>query len=217
MTEITNIMSGLLGLVITASVIIATPGPSIMFFIGQVVVRGKNTALHSVIGNAIGMTLIAVILSVGIGSLVMTSGAVLMVIRLVGAAVLIVIGYQYLTLPRHNFQKPDVEEEDVSKPLVSGIIVGFTNPKGFIMFGTIVPSFLSQGLENPVPVLLAYSMIPIVLGLIIDCAWVYTAHAVSSRPFFNSTGMRLVNIAGGSLIIIMALMLIWESVGVYLG
>ncbi|MEX0446346.1 hypothetical protein [Xenorhabdus sp. SGI246] len=49
--------------------------------------------------------------------------------------------------------------------------------------------------------------LPIVLGLIIDTAWVTTAHAVSSRPSFTEKRMKLVNLAGGGIVILIAIVL----------
>ncbi|EHD8557349.1 LysE family translocator, partial [Salmonella enterica] len=69
MTDIGITMTGLFGLVITSSIIIAIPGPSIMLFIGQVMMDGKGPALRGVLGNAIGMVIIALLLSIGLGSL----------------------------------------------------------------------------------------------------------------------------------------------------
>ncbi|EGQ1239209.1 LysE family translocator, partial [Salmonella enterica] len=65
MTDIGITMTGLFGLVITSSIIIAIPGPSIMLFIGQVMMDGKGHALRGVLGNAIGMVIIALLLSIG--------------------------------------------------------------------------------------------------------------------------------------------------------
>ncbi|EIP86683.1 hypothetical protein A33K_16286 [Burkholderia humptydooensis MSMB43] len=95
--------------------------------------------------------------------------------------------------------------------MIAGVIVGITNPKALIMFGTIVPSFLRRGVESPVESLLFFSLVPIGLGLLIDSAWVATAHAVSSRAFFNEKGLKLINIAGGGLMIAMAVLLATET------
>ncbi|EAZ3044362.1 LysE family translocator, partial [Salmonella enterica] len=78
MTDIGITMTGLFGLVITSSIIIAIPGPSIMLFIGQVMMDGKGPALRGVLGNAIGMVIIALLLSIGLGSLISESEVALL-------------------------------------------------------------------------------------------------------------------------------------------
>ncbi|AOJ04669.1 MULTISPECIES: LysE family translocator [Burkholderia] len=203
-------LDGLLGLVFTSAVLIAVPGPSIMFLVGQAMTAGRRSAMRGVIGNAIGTYCVAVIVALGIGTLLMRADSVLTGIRLLGAVVLLAIGVQYLltrSLPVAEVRAPAKRKQT----LVAGVIVGITNPKALIMFGTIVPSFLSRGVESPVESLLFFSLVPIGLGLLIDSAWVATAHAVSSRAFFNEKGFKLINIAGGGLMIAMAVLLAIET------
>ncbi|EHM7353064.1 LysE family transporter, partial [Salmonella enterica subsp. enterica serovar Rubislaw] len=96
MTDIGVTMTGLIGLAITSSIIIAIPGPSIMLFIGQVMMDGKSHALRGVLGNAIGMIIIALLLSIGLGSLISESKIALLILRVIGAIALLFIGLQYV-------------------------------------------------------------------------------------------------------------------------
>ena len=96
MQDIGVSVSGLLGLIITSSILIAVPGPSIMLFIGQVIMKGRSHALRGVIGNAIGMLSIAILLSFGLGPLILKSDFALPAIRMLGAVALLLIGIGYL-------------------------------------------------------------------------------------------------------------------------
>lgn len=211
MPEGLGALNGLLGLALTSAVLIALPGPSIMFLVGQTITVGRSNAWRGVIGNAIGMYGVAVIVALGIGSLVLHSGHALMVIRLLGAVVLLGIGIHYLTFPRAQPVAGEVTPQKFKRSLVAGIIIGATNPKALIMFGSIVPSFMGDSVERPVLTLLGFSLIPIGLGLAIDAAWVAAAHSVSASGFFIGRGMRLLNILGGGLMVLMALLLAAES------
>lgn len=91
------------------------------------------------------------------------------------------------------------------------MIVGLTNPKAFIMFGTIVPSYLGQDSGHSTTTMLGYSLVPIVLGILIDVGRVMAAHSVSTRAVFDAGRMRRVNLLGGVLIIAMALLLAWST------
>ncbi|CAQ86083.1 MULTISPECIES: LysE family translocator [Photorhabdus] len=200
-------LQGLLGLLLTSSILIAIPGPSIMFIVGQALSVGRANALRGVIGNAIGTYCVAVVLALGIGSLLTQSSTALMVIRLLGAIALLVIGFQYIFFSKPLQAGENISSKKNKQTLALGIIVGATNPKALIMFGTIVPSFLTEGIDSPILSLLSFSLIPIGLGLVIDTAWVAAAHAVSLRASFTEKRMKLVNILGGGMIIIMAIFL----------
>ncbi|WP_417502726.1 LysE family translocator [Marinobacter sp.] len=212
MQDIGVSVSGLLGLIITSSILIAVPGPSIMLFIGQVIMKGRSHALRGVIGNAIGMLSIAILLSFGLGPLILKSDFALSAIRMLGAIALLLIGIGYLVASKDASPVAAEQPTKRKSPLTAGVIVGITNPKAFIMFGTIVPSFLSGNLASPTNVLLMYSMIPIMLGIAIDSVWVVTAHSVSSRLFANVDSIKIVNRIGGGLIILMALTLAYEGI-----
>lgn len=216
MSDLGTPLSGLLGLIFTCAIIIAIPGPSIMFFIGQVMSAGRKQALYGVIGNAIGMFCIAMLLSLGLGALILKSNLVLSVIRLFGALALLYIGLHYLKPARSHPTLTQQSQPTQNHPLTAGIIVGVTNPKAFIMFGSIVPSFLSTDITNPTAMLMLYALVPILLGLIIDATWVMFAHMISSRTITNARHVILINRIGGSLIIIMAMVLATEVISAWL-
>ncbi|WP_022965616.1 LysE family translocator [Denitrificimonas caeni] len=216
MQDIGGSVSGLLGLIITSSILIAVPGPSIMLFIGQVIMKGRSHALRGVIGNAIGMLSVAILLSFGLGPLILKSDFALPAIRMLGAVALLLIGIGYLVASKAASPAATDQPAKRKSPLTAGVIVGITNPKALIMFGTIVPSFLSGNLASPTNVLIMYSMIPILLGIAIDSVWVVVAHSLSSRLFSNVDSVRIVNRIGGGLIILMALILAREAVSGFL-
>lgn len=203
-------ISQIMALAVTSTILIVIPGPSIMFLIGQAIAVGRSNALRAVIGNAVGMLLIALILSIGVGNLIEKSIAILFILKLVGAVVLLTIGLRYI------FTQPDLEitsvgEEKKATSLFSGMIVGLTNPKALIMFGVIVPGYVPIQASNPTTHLLLLSMIPIVLGIIIDSLWVLLASKLTNRLISNRIGIRIIYLIGGVLIIAMALILVLES------
>ena len=57
-------------------VIVAIPGPSVMFIVGQALARGRRAAAITVCGNAVGAYLQVVVVAFGIGILVERSIAV---------------------------------------------------------------------------------------------------------------------------------------------
>ncbi|WGS48393.1 LysE family translocator [Paraburkholderia sp. D15] len=204
---------GLTGLIITCIVLIAIPGPSIMFLVGQAISSGRNTALRGVLGNALGTYAVAVVLAAGIGTVLAQSGFFVVLARFIGAIVLAWIGFMYirpkapLKVGIHPATGPGGKMRRAS--FLSGFIVGATNPKALVIFGAILPGFIPDA-DNPVGTLLAYSLVPVGLGIVIDSIWVWVAHAVSSRA--RTLNERKIHVAGGCLMILMALLLIKEAV-----
>ncbi|WP_353979341.1 LysE family translocator [Salinicola endophyticus] len=205
------LLNGILGLMLTSAVLIAVPGPSVMFFIGQVMAAGRAHAVRGVLGNALGMALVAIVLSFGLGRLITHNDGVLVVLRLIGALVLLMIGLKYLRVDKSRGVANGQTVEHQAGSFLSGAIVGVTNPKALIMFGVLVPSFLAKGSESPVAVLMLYSLIPIVLGVVIDLTWVMAAHMISRSAFLKGAAIQWINRGGGLLIVMMAILLFWEA------
>ena len=84
----------LAALALTAFVLIAIPGPSVLFVVSRSVTLGRRAGLATVVGNATGIYVQAIAVAIGIGSIVERSVAVFEVIKLAGAAYLVFLGIQ---------------------------------------------------------------------------------------------------------------------------
>src|SRR5699024_3063009 len=138
---------------IAVFILIVVPGPSVVFVISRSLAHGWRTGLATVIGNSSGLLAIVILVSVGLGPLVQRSGTALLVLKITGGAYLIWLGVQAVRA-RHEFQfgagatsaeVPAAETsgrtsrsgagESVWRSIRDGAIVGFSNPKGFVIFG----------------------------------------------------------------------------------
>ena len=218
-------MSGALGLLLTCVVIIGVPGPSVLFIIGQALARGRTRGLISVLGNTLGMVVLALVFAAGVSELIGREPRGADVIRWLGAAVLVLIGAIYLkgsslptatsgptaTAPPTGSASPAVRT-DLGRAmdrtgLGQSFAVGLTNPKGMVMFGVIVPSYAAAG--TSARGLLALSAIPLLVGLVLDSAWVLlAAWARSWLTGQGSTALRWLERCGGVLIIALAVQLV---------
>ena len=83
-----------LGFAVACLIVIAIPGPSVLFVIGRALAHGRRTALASVAGNVAGVQVVALSIALGIGTLVQRSDVVFTVVKLGGAAYLVWLGVQ---------------------------------------------------------------------------------------------------------------------------
>src|ERR1700758_3311963 len=77
---------------LTVYVLILIPGPSVLFVVSRGVALGRRAALATVVGNASGFALQLALVSLGVGAIVARSDAVFTVLRLIGAAYLVLLG-----------------------------------------------------------------------------------------------------------------------------
>ncbi|MGI8306785.1 LysE family translocator [Saccharopolyspora hattusasensis] len=144
-------------------VIIAVPGPSVLFVVGRALAHGRRTALTSVVGNAIGCYLVAVAVALGVGAVVAQSLVVFTAIKMAGAAYLVYLGIKALRSSRPLAgelpgQTPGL---GILKTLREGVVVGVANPKTFIFFTAVVPQFIDPELGHVPVQMLLLGLIPI--------------------------------------------------------
>ena len=186
-----------------ALVLIAIPGPSVVFTIGRALAHGRRIALLTVFGNSLGLLTVVILVSVGLGNLVATSDTVFNVLRYGGAAYLVWLGISTLRHGRSVVQDVVVDEPAMG-PLTAirhAAVVGMTNPKGYVILGVLLPQFVdrSRGQESLQMFLLG--LVAFVIGLVSDSLWALLASQL--RDWLNRSprrGRALSGVSGLSMI-----------------
>lgn len=172
-------------------VIIAIPGPSVMFAISRALVLGKRGAVLTVVGNGIGVLIQALAVSVGLGVLIQTNELLMNIIRLTGAGFLIYLG---ITAIRHRRVGLDLTTPAVaprsSHILRESILVGLSNPKTIVFFSAAFPQFVVSGGTPIVFQMILLSVIFVVFGISGDAIYALTAGA--ARDWFAKSQDRVV-------------------------
>ncbi|HSU74937.1 MAG TPA: LysE family translocator [Terrabacter sp.] len=134
---------------IASILFIQVPGPSLLFTIGRALTVGRREALLSVAGNAIGVTVQALLVAVGLGAVVAASATAYTVIKVAGAAYVIWLGIQAIR-HRHEAREAMGAQRTPLSPkrphaLRVGVVVGLTNPKTVLFFVAFLPQFVNTG------------------------------------------------------------------------
>lgn len=191
---------------LTALVIIAIPGPSVLFVIGRALTYGRAVALLSVLGNSLGLLTVMVLVALGLGAVVAESVVVFTAIKLAGAAYMLWLGVQAL---RHRRGlRVDVDGTEATRtPLTrahavrQGLVVGVSNPKAFMMFAAVLPQFVDRGTGQVTAQLLVLGLLAFTIGLLCDGLWALLAAQL--RSWFNASddrGRALGTVGGVSMI-----------------
>jgi threonine/homoserine/homoserine lactone efflux protein len=190
-----------LGFGLVALVLIAIPGPSVVFTVGRAISYGRAVALTTVLGNSLGLLVVLVLVSFGLGGLVATSDTAFEALKLAGAAYLVWLGIQAVR-HRHGVQVRDLHGPAVGglRALRQGFVVGFTNPKAYVIFGAVLPEFVDPGRSGSVQMLLL-GLVAFGIGLCSDSIWALLASRL--RQWFNGSparGRALGGVGGVSMI-----------------
>lgn len=181
-------VSNLLGFLLLAIVIIVVPGPSVLFAIGRALVLGTKLAVLSVLGNALGVGLQIVVVSLGLGVLIQQAPGLFFAIKIIGALVIAFLGIKAI-LDRAKLELADEKSSSSKAVLQQSIVVGITNAKTFVFFVAALPSFVSPADGNPIIQMLILGLIFSVIGIASDM--VYAVAAGKARDWLSTSQKRL--------------------------
>ncbi|MFD8075947.1 LysE family translocator [Streptomyces sp. NBC_00510] len=191
-------MDRLLAFAAMSLLVIVIPGPSVLFVIGRALAHGRRTALASVLGNFIGSYLLVVAVAFGLGSLIERSLTLYLVVKLAGAAYLVLLGVKAFRHRREltvgAMDGPDRPVRGDLRTVADGLAVGVTNPKGIVFFAAVLPQFVDHSAGSLPAQMLLLGLVPIGIGLVSDTLWGLTASA--ARVWLGRSDRRLSAIGG---------------------
>ena len=163
----------LIGFAAVAVVLIALPGPSVLFIASRALNFGRRVALLTVAGNSAGEAVQVGLVAFGIGELLERSTLALSAMRMVGAAYLLYLGWRTLTsrseiVPAEPAGPPPANRW---RAILDGAVVGATNPKTAVFFVTVLPAFVTPGAAAVPLQIMALGAIWVALALVSDSLW----------------------------------------------
>lgn len=181
-----------------AFVMVAVPGPSVLFTVSRALTTGRRDALLTVVGNAFGVYLQVVGVAFGLGVLVEESATAFTVVKLLGAGYLVFLGVQAIR-KRHALSDALADRAPVTRKrtlavLRDGVVVGFCNPKSIVFLAAVIPQFVDHAAGGvPQQILLLGLTIP-AWALVLDSCWALAAG--TARTWFARSPKRLAVIGG---------------------
>ena len=128
----------------------ASPGPAMALIFRRAALRGLRGAVPTVLGLEAGLYLWALFAGAGFAALVAASEVAYLVLRVIGAAVLLLLGIRALrTAWRARGHGPTAEEEPVgaggrrwATSFGEGLLVQLANPKAAVFMIAFYPQFV---------------------------------------------------------------------------
>jgi threonine/homoserine/homoserine lactone efflux protein len=192
---------------VTVYVLILIPGPSVLFVVSRGVSLGRRAAFATVVGNASGLVLQLVLVSIGVGSLVARSDAVFTTLKLLGAGYLVFLGVRNIRDRKQlaALFTPAVRPapKSLRRIMREGFFVGATNPKGLLVFTVVVPQFVDHSQGHISLQIATLGAICIVIGFLSDTAWALASG--TAREWLGRSTRRLEWMTAGGGVTLIAL------------
>jgi threonine/homoserine/homoserine lactone efflux protein len=182
-------LSHLAAFAVTAVVIIAVPGPSVLFVIGRSLSLGRRGGLMSVLGNTLGMLPQIAAVALGVGTVIAQSVVLFQVLKLAGAGYLVYLGVKAIRHRRESTAAEPAADQPAGRLIRQGFMVGLTNPKSIVFFVAVLPQFTDQA-AGAIPLQLAtLGLMMATFGLLHDSVWALVAG--SARQWFARSKQRM--------------------------
>lgn len=127
-----------------------TPGPNGLLSLTHGAVFGFRSTVYTVLGGALGFLVLIAASLVGLGALLAASQEAFTVMKWVGAAYLVYLGFRtWRAPPPLAAAMPGSDGAGGARPLRlfgQGFLVAVSNPKGLIFFAAFLPQFMVAGM-----------------------------------------------------------------------
>jgi threonine/homoserine/homoserine lactone efflux protein len=195
----------LLAFAATAFVVIAVPGPSVLFVVSRAMAEGPRVAVLSVLGNAAGEYVQVAAVAFGAGALAERSVVAFDTLKLVGGLYLVYLGIRTFR-DRHRLATaltPPPTARSDRRSAAQGFLVGVSNPKTVVFLAAILPQFTDRAAGGITDQVLLLGAVFAAIALLSDSAWALTAGGL--RRWVARSPRRMGWIGGASGLSIVAL------------
>lgn len=164
------------------------PGPDTLFIMSKSASQGWKAGVVASLGICSGVYVHVFAAAFGLSALLATSAMAFVVVKLVGAAYLIYLGWMTLRQKPSSVSEAQVQGRQVSQALFTiyrqGFLTNALNPKVALFFLAFVPQFISADSSNTV---LAF----ILLGTVFDVSSLIWCTTVALFTAFASERLQI--------------------------
>lgn len=130
-----------LAYVLACFVVVIVPGPTVSLIVANSITHGTRAGLINVAGTQAGLATMMLIVLVGLTSLIETMGHWFDLVRFIGAAYLVWLGWKLIRNPG-ALGDPKRTPAPRGGFFLQGFLVLMSNPKALLMFGAFIPQFV---------------------------------------------------------------------------
>ena len=196
-------LATLLAFLATSAVLVAIPGPSVLFIVGRSIAHGRRVGILSVLGTDLGLLVLALVVAFGVGALIAASEVAYWVIKILGATYLVYLGVQAIRHRKSNSEQSTGTRRGVFAALGQSFLVGVTNPKSLAICTAVFPQFVDPTAGLVSEQLVVFAVIFWVLAMCSDSVWALAAG--SARTWFARSPRRREHLAAGGGFMMIAL------------
>jgi threonine/homoserine/homoserine lactone efflux protein len=176
---------------LAATALAVVPGPAVAYIVTQSIDQGRRAGLVSALGVASGGLVHVAAATVGLSALIASSATAFTVVKLVGAAYLIVVGIRRILAGDSEETGPRALRAPLRRIYRQGVIVNVLNPKTALFFLAFLPQFVDpqRGAVWPQVAVLGVSFVSV--AVLSDMTYALVSDAIAGRIRRTGTGAKV--------------------------
>jgi threonine/homoserine/homoserine lactone efflux protein len=193
--------SALLLFITSGAILLAIPGPAVLYITSRSIGQGRRAGIVSAFGIAVGTLVHVSAAALGLSALLVSSAAAFNLVKYLGAAYLIYLGVQKLRRDDFSDAAKAAPRTKLSNVFLQGIVVNVLNPKTALFFFAFLPQFVDSSRGNVAAQILFLGILFAFMGVTSDCTWALLAGTVARHLRERSGGMRTERYVSGGILI----------------
>jgi threonine/homoserine/homoserine lactone efflux protein len=187
--------------VVAALVLLAVPGPAVLYIVTRSVHQGRRAGLTSVLGIHTGTLVQIAAATAGLSALVLSSAVAFTAVKIVGAIYLVGLGLWTLLSGRAETDVTVGRERRLRRIYAQGIVVEVFNPKTGLFFVAFLPQFVDPNAPHPAFQIAFLGCLFAALGMVTDSLWALAAGTAGGLIRGSRRFVRLQRYVAGSVYI----------------
>jgi threonine/homoserine/homoserine lactone efflux protein len=195
--------TSLLIFVSTAALLLAIPGPAVLYIVGRSIGQGRNAGLVSALGIGVGTLIHTAAAAVGLSALLVSSATAFSVVKYLGAAYLVYLGIQRLRSKESLAAASDTsaQQATLARVFTQGIVVNVLNPKTALFFFAFLPQFIDPARGHVATQILSLGILFTAMGTTSDSLWALFSGSVAGWLRGDQRWMRNERYVSGGILI----------------
>jgi threonine/homoserine/homoserine lactone efflux protein len=176
---------------LAAAALAVVPGPAVAYIVTQSIDQGRRAGLVSALGVASGGLVHIAAATVGLSAVIASSATAFTIVKLAGAAYLIVVGIRRIL----SGDGEEREERALRAPLRriyrQGAIVNVLNPKTALFFLAFLPQFVDPDRGAVWPQVALLGIVFVLVAVLSDMTYALVSDAIAGRIRHTGTGAKV--------------------------
>jgi len=185
----------------TAMVLLAIPGPAVLYVVTRSIEMGRAGGLSSCAGITTGTVVHVALATAGLSSLILASALAFDAVKYVGAAYLVLLGVRRLLTRKEAALEGERAPRTRRRAYSQGVVVNLTNPKTIVFIFAFVPQFVDVHAGHVWLQVLILGLSFAALGFLSDSGYALLAGTVADRLRGSGAVARFERWFGGSVLI----------------